>query len=116
MDQRKQRDGKAIEDIGTYDPMIRDKSQRVSLNMERVDYWISVGAQPSENVKALIRKVKLNKFGSVKAPPPLTPPKEPPPPEPEPTAEAETTEESAAATDEAPAEEAAETVEESAAE
>jgi len=115
MDQRKQRDGKAIEDIGTYDPMVRDKSQRVALNMERVDYWISVGAQPSENVKALIKKVKLNKFGSVNAPPPLTPPKEPPAPEPEAAAEAETTEESAEATEEA-TETTAEAVEESAAE
>jgi len=83
MDKRNARDGQAIEEVGTYDPMIRDKSQRVSLKMERVDYWLSVGAQPTEKVAALIKKVKTNKFGTTNEPPPLTPPKQPPPPEPE---------------------------------
>lgn len=93
MDQRKPRDGAAIEEVGTYDPMVRDKSQRVSLKMERIDYWLSVGAQPSDKVATLIKKVKLNKFGAASAPPPMTPPKEPPVPEPEATEEvAETAE------------------------
>ena len=43
MDARSPRDGKAIEEVGYYDPMVRDKSQRVSLKMDRVDYWMSVG-------------------------------------------------------------------------
>jgi ribosomal protein S16 len=64
MDSRVQRDGKAIEEVGFYDPMVQDKAARVKLNMERVDYWMSVGAQPSEKVNALIRKVKTNKFGT----------------------------------------------------
>ena len=75
MDSRVQRDGKAIEEVGFYDPMVQDKAARVKLNMERVDYWMSVGAQPSEKVNALIRKVKLNKFGRALAPPPLIAPK-----------------------------------------
>ncbi len=75
MDSRVQRDGKAIEEVGFYDPMVQDKSARVKLNLERVDYWMSVGAQPSEKVNALIRKVKMNKFGKAQAPPPLTAPK-----------------------------------------
>ena len=95
MDQRKPRDGQAIEEVGTYDPMVRDKSARITLKMDRIDYWISVGAQPSEKVAALIRKVKLNKFGSASSPPPLTAPKEPPAP---PEAEA-TTEEAPAETE-----------------
>lgn len=81
MDARKPRDGKAIEEVGFYDPMIREKSDRVKLNMDRIDYWLSVGAQPSEKVAVLIRKVKTNKFGAVIEPPPMTPPK--PLPEPE---------------------------------
>jgi small subunit ribosomal protein S16 len=89
MDARSPRDGKAIEEIGTYDPMVRDKSQRVTLDMERVDHWISVGAQPSEKVAALIRKFKQGDWGSVKAPPPMTPPQVKTEPEPEPAAEAE---------------------------
>ena len=75
MDSRVQRDGKAIEEVGFYDPMVQDKAARVKLNMERVDYWMSVGAQPSEKVNALIRKVKTNKFGKALAPPPLIAPK-----------------------------------------
>lgn len=77
MDARKPRDGETIEDIGHYDPMVQDKSARVKLNMERVDYWISVGALPTEKVAALIKKVKTNKFGQAASPPPMTPPKAP---------------------------------------
>jgi small subunit ribosomal protein S16 len=92
MDKQKPRDGAAIEEVGTYDPMVRDKSQRVTLKMDRIDYWLSVGAQPSDKVATLIKKVKLNKFGAAAAPPPMTPPKEPPTPTEEATDEAETTE------------------------
>jgi len=103
MDSQKPRDGKAIEEVGHYDPMVRDKSQRVSLKMDRIDYWISVGAQPSDKVATLIKKVKTNKFGTGSEPPPLTAPKPLPEPEPEPAAEASATEESAS--EETPAEE-----------
>lgn len=71
MDQRKARDGQAIEEIGTYDPMVLDKSKRVTLKMDRVEHWISVGAQPSERVATLIRKVKENDWGDIKSPPPM---------------------------------------------
>lgn len=74
MDQRSPRDGKAIEEVGYYDPMRKDKSQRVSLNMERVDHWISVGAQPSEKVAVLIRKFKEGDWGETKSPPPMMAP------------------------------------------
>jgi small subunit ribosomal protein S16 len=77
MDQRSPRDGKAIEEIGTYDPMVKDKSKRVVLRLDRVDYWKSVGAQPSEKVAVLIEKVRKGNWGVAKAPPPLTPPKAP---------------------------------------
>jgi small subunit ribosomal protein S16 len=76
MDSRSPRDGKAIEELGHYDPMIRDKAKRVSLNLERIAYWISVGAQPSEKVAALIKKVQNNRFGTAAEPPPILPPKE----------------------------------------
>lgn len=56
MDSRTPRDGRAIEELGTYDPMVRDKDRRVSLNAERIRYWLSVGAQPSEKVGVLIKK------------------------------------------------------------
>lgn len=75
MDSRVQRDGKAIEEVGHYDPMVQDKAARVKMNLERVQYWLSVGAQPSEKVNALIRKLKANKFGTALAPPPMLAPK-----------------------------------------
>ncbi len=75
MDSRVQRDGRAIEEVGFYDPMLPDKARRVTLNLERIDYWISVGAQPSEKVNALIRKVRMNKFGTAAAPPAMLAPK-----------------------------------------
>ena len=79
MYQRKKRDGKAIEEVGFYDTSVPDKSQRVSLKMDRIDYWLSVGAQPSEKVNALIRKVKKGTFGVAAKPPPMTAPKAPEP-------------------------------------
>ena len=97
MDIRKPRDGQAIEEVGTYDPMVRDKSKRVTLKMDRIEYWLSVGAQPSDKVATLIKKVKMNKFGTSAAPPPLTPPKEPPAPEPAEEAAAEESAEAPAA-------------------
>jgi len=101
MDSRKQRDGAAIEEIGTYDTSVADKSKRVTINMERVDYWMSVGAKPSDNVATLIKKVKQNKFGTAAAPAPLIAPKEPAPePEPETQEESAETADSAEATSE----------------
>ena len=89
MDQRAPRDGRAIEEIGHYDPMVKDKSKRVVVRLDRVDHWISVGAQPSEKVAVLINKVKEGNWGVAKEPPPMTAPKEPKPEAPpeEPAAE-----------------------------
>src|SRR5438105_1359695 len=72
MDSRSPRDGKAIEELGFYDPMVKVKKDRVKLDMERVTYWLGVGAQPSVNVAALIKKIRTNRFGEPAAPPPLT--------------------------------------------
>jgi small subunit ribosomal protein S16 len=57
---RSPRDGRIIEELGTYDPMIADTDGRVTLNDERVKYWLGVGAQPSEKVKILIKKYGEN--------------------------------------------------------
>src|SRR5690606_11651264 len=56
MDSRTPRDGRAIEELGTYDPMVPDADARVKLARDRVAYWLSVGAQPSPKVAVLIRK------------------------------------------------------------
>lgn len=58
MDARAPRDGRTIEDVGTYDPMIRDTDKRVTMKGDRIDYWMSKGALPTERVKVLIDKYK----------------------------------------------------------
>jgi small subunit ribosomal protein S16 len=55
-DSRSPRDGKVLEELGTYDPMVGDADARVTLNDERVTYWLGVGAQPSANVRVFIKK------------------------------------------------------------
>lgn len=56
IDQRSPRDGRVLEELGHYDPMCREVDARAILKGDRIDYWISVGAQPSENVVVLIKK------------------------------------------------------------
>jgi small subunit ribosomal protein S16 len=52
-EKRSKRDGKYLENLGTYDPMVQPAE--VKLQHERIQYWISVGAQPTETVKSLIK-------------------------------------------------------------
>ena len=55
-DRRTPRDGRVIEELGTYDPSVPDTNARCALKATRVDYWLSVGAQPSDKVRVLIKK------------------------------------------------------------
>jgi small subunit ribosomal protein S16 len=127
MDTRTPRDGKVIEELGYYDPMVKDTDARAILNRERIDYWLSVGAKPSDNVSVLIKKygtngthvdqqkAALERLATTKptAPPPVPIPapeqKQEQVPAAEEAAEAEVTaaEEATAASDEAQPEEAA---------
>ena len=66
IDGRQPRDGRIIEELGTYDPMIKDKAQRVKLKPDRVKYWISVGAQPSDKCQTLFKKY-MKKFEEAEA-------------------------------------------------
>ena len=63
MDARSPRDGRAIEELGHHDPMVRNVDARTVLNVNRIRYWLSVGAQPSEKVQALLRRYGVNKPG-----------------------------------------------------
>ena len=60
VDQRAARDGKVIEYLGHYDPSITESDARAILKKDRIDYWLSVGAQPSEKVSVLIKKYGTN--------------------------------------------------------
>jgi small subunit ribosomal protein S16 len=55
-DGRSPRDGRFIEEIGTYQP--QRKNDNVQLNLERATYWVGQGAQPSDTVASFIRKAK----------------------------------------------------------
>jgi small subunit ribosomal protein S16 len=61
MDSRTGRDGRAIEELGHYDPMVRNVDARTVLNVSRVRYWLSVGAQPSEKVQSLLNRLGVTK-------------------------------------------------------
>lgn len=75
-DARKKRDGRTIENLGIYHP--KEEPSRIEINSERVAYWLSVGAQPSEPVKALLCKTgDWQKFKGL--PPPAKPLKVAPP-------------------------------------
>ncbi len=56
MDIRALRDGRVLEQLGTYDPLIPDTDARAILNKERIKYWLGVGATPSGKVRVLIKK------------------------------------------------------------
>jgi small subunit ribosomal protein S16 len=56
------RDGRYIEQIGTYDPMLKkDNPERIKLNEERCKYWLSVGAQPTDRVARFLDVAGLSK-------------------------------------------------------
>lgn len=55
-DSRSPRDGRCIEEIGTYDPST--EGEKVKVDMERVKYWIANGAQPTDTVRGLIKKLE----------------------------------------------------------
>jgi small subunit ribosomal protein S16 len=60
VDKRAPRDGRVLEELGTYDPRVHETDARATLKAERIDYWLGVGAQPSDNVAALIKKYGTN--------------------------------------------------------
>ena len=57
-DGRSPRDGRFVEKIGIYDPKNKDEGKQLSLELERIDYWLGVGAQPSDTVRALIKRAR----------------------------------------------------------
>jgi small subunit ribosomal protein S16 len=56
MDQRNRRDGRAIEELGFYDPVNPEKGRHFQLNEERARYWVSQGAQPTETVASFMKE------------------------------------------------------------
>jgi small subunit ribosomal protein S16 len=56
IDSRQPRDGRILEELGTYDPHVPKTDERVKLRPDRVKYWMSVGALPSERCATLFKK------------------------------------------------------------
>jgi small subunit ribosomal protein S16 len=65
-DRAAKRDGRFIERVGFFNPVARGKAERLRIDLERVDYWLSVGAIPSERVSKLL--VEARKLASEGAP------------------------------------------------
>lgn len=56
VDSRKRRDGRYIEQLGTYDPMI--EGENFTIDLEKAEKWLACGANPSETVASMIRKAR----------------------------------------------------------
>ncbi|WP_374601722.1 30S ribosomal protein S16 [Arenimonas sp.] len=60
-DSRNKRDGRSIERLGYYNPVAQGNEKRVELNTERVEHWVSHGAQLTDKVSALVKEVSSAK-------------------------------------------------------
>jgi len=66
IDGRQPRDGRVIEELGTYDPSVKETDERTTLRPDRIKYWLGVGALPSEKVQVLFKKY-MGKFEKLAA-------------------------------------------------
>jgi len=60
MDKRAPRNGRVIEELGWFDPVQIDETKQHSLKTDRIDYWLSVGAQPSDTVRSLLKRAGID--------------------------------------------------------
>ena len=58
VDSRKRRDGRYIEQLGTYNPMV--EGVNFEIDLEKAEKWLAVGAKPSDTVKSMIRKARTD--------------------------------------------------------
>lgn len=56
VDSRRPRDGRVLEELGWYDPEAKTADKEISLNRQRIEHWLGVGAQPSDTVRDLLRR------------------------------------------------------------
>ena len=60
-DAHAKRDGKELEVLGHYDPRAADKEKQVDVNLDRVQYWLDVGAQPTDTVAGMLKRAGIKK-------------------------------------------------------
>ena len=63
------RDGRFVEIVGTYEPQAKRASDEINLKLDRIDYWQSVGAKPTETVASLIRRARREASATEKVAP-----------------------------------------------
>ncbi len=56
VDARSKRDGKIIENLGVYDPLAAEAEKQVAIKRDRIEYWLGVGAQPSDTVASILKR------------------------------------------------------------
>jgi small subunit ribosomal protein S16 len=61
MDAHAKRDGEELEVLGHYDPRAADKEKQVALDRDRVQYWLGVGAQPTDTVAGMFKRAGIKK-------------------------------------------------------
>ena len=66
-DQRNRRDGRYTERLGVFNPLATGAQEQLRLDLARVDYWLSKGAQPSERVASLVRNYRGSQAADVAA-------------------------------------------------
>ena len=75
-DARSPRDGRFVEKVGTYNPMLpHDNENRIHLNTDRIKYWLGVGAQPTDRVALFLGKANLIAMPAVRETPLKSAPK-----------------------------------------
>lgn len=75
-DARSPRDGRFVEKVGTYNPMLpHDNQDRIRLNVERIKHWLSVGAQPTDRVALFLGKAEVMEMPVIRATPKKAMPK-----------------------------------------
>ena len=57
-DSRNRRDGRYLERVGFFNPIARGAEQRLSIDLDRADYWLGQGAKASDRVKTLMKEVR----------------------------------------------------------
>lgn len=63
-DQRFPRDGRFIERVGFFNPVARGQEERLRVDLERIEYWVSKGAQTSDRVAKLVKEAKKQQAAS----------------------------------------------------
>ena len=66
-DRTASRDGRFIERVGFYNPVAKGQSEMLRLDLDRVEYWLGVGAKPTDVVKNLIKQARRNAAAEVPA-------------------------------------------------